>query len=192
MPYTRYAALVLIALLMLQAPFWSDDGVTHDLFEDLGGALLVACVLGRTWCSAYIGGRKKRVLVGAGPYSVVRNPLYLFSFIGVLGIGLASATVTLPLILAAFFVIYYAIVVRYEEAMLRERFGGAYSRYLARVPRWRPDLRLWQEFGKPRIEWRYVLITLRDSAWFFSALPAFELLERLHEQSILPVLILLP
>jgi len=59
----------------------------HEAMRWLGAALIFVCVSGRTWCTLYIGGRKNHELVTAGPYSVCRNPLYVFSIIGAIGIG---------------------------------------------------------------------------------------------------------
>jgi len=58
----------------------------------LAAGILLAGVgaLGRLWCSLYIGGRKTHELVSAGPYGWCRNPLYLFSLIGALGVGLST------------------------------------------------------------------------------------------------------
>lgn len=168
------------------------DGAAHELLELLSYALLIVAVLGRSWCSVYIGGRKKRELVAAGPYSIVRNPLYVFSFLGVIGIGLASGTVTLPIVLCLVFAVYYVAVVRHEERILTELFGAAYVDYMARVPRWWPDFTLWRDDSRPQVEPRVVLMTMRDSVWFFAALPAFELIEWLQLMGYLPVLFHLP
>lgn len=49
----------------------------------LVGCLCVgAAMAGRIWCAQYIAGYKNDVLVREGPYSVCRNPLYFFSFLG--------------------------------------------------------------------------------------------------------------
>ena len=67
---------------------------TSPLIEE--SLMLLACFMagigafGRIWCSLYIAGYKNNVLVIEGPYSMCRNPLYFFSFIG----G-SSANVTL-------------------------------------------------------------------------------------------------
>src|SRR5882762_3924792 len=68
------------ALFIFGAPRWSPR--VESVIEWAGRLLIVVCILGRTWCSLYIGGRKTRRLVMAGPYSVSRNPLYVFSVIG--------------------------------------------------------------------------------------------------------------
>src|SRR5690349_15131041 len=54
----------------------------EDAIEWAGMILIFICVCGRTWCSLYIGGRKISELVAVGPYSISRNPLYVFSIIG--------------------------------------------------------------------------------------------------------------
>ena len=54
----------------------------------LVGCLCVgAAMVGRMWCAQYIAGYKNDVLVREGPYSVCRNPLYFFSFLGGIGVG---------------------------------------------------------------------------------------------------------
>ena len=174
------------------SPRLTEGGPAHELLDLLSYTLLIVAVLGRIWCSVYIGGRKKRELVAAGPYSIVRNPLYVFSFLGVTGIGLASGTVTLTIMLCLLFTVYYAAVVRHEERILTELFGEPYTAYIARVPRWLPKFMLWSDNYRPQVEPRVVLITMRDSVWFFIALPVFETIEYLHGLGYLPVVLNLP
>lgn len=190
--HTRIVGALLIVLLLFQYPLLPSEGVTHEIIETGGYALLIICVLGRIWCSTYIGGRKKRDLVASGPYSVVRNPLYVFSFLGVAGIGMASGTLTVSLLLPVVFALYYRVVVAREEAVLAEKFGPSYLRYCRDVPRWIPAFRQWREASAPVVEPRFVFRTILDSVWFFVAVPGFELIEWLHEQAILPTLLRLP
>ena len=69
--------------------YWREPWPTFYVsIEWVGIALILVCIAGRTWCTAYIGGRKKRELVTTGPYSIVRNPLYVFTLIGAVGVGL--------------------------------------------------------------------------------------------------------
>jgi protein-S-isoprenylcysteine O-methyltransferase Ste14 len=83
-------------------------------------------------------------LVVVGPYRHVRNPMIS----GVLTVLLGEAALfgSLPLLVwfgAAFAVnaVYFPLV---EEPGLRERFGGDYEAYCAKVPRWLPRLRPWE------------------------------------------------
>jgi hypothetical protein len=69
----------------------------------VGIVLAAVGMVGRIWCLTYSSGYKSSELVTQGPYSVCRNPLYFFSFIGLVGIGLATETVSLTLFLVAFF-----------------------------------------------------------------------------------------
>ncbi|HSN70551.1 MAG TPA: isoprenylcysteine carboxylmethyltransferase family protein [Steroidobacteraceae bacterium] len=112
-------------------------------FVQLAGLLVMGgAALGRLWTSLYIAGRKDRELVTDGPYAVCRNPLYAFSVVGAIGIGLATRSLVVTLALPALLAILTAGVVRAEESLLARLHGDPYARYLSEVPRFWPDLAL--------------------------------------------------
>jgi protein-S-isoprenylcysteine O-methyltransferase Ste14 len=77
-------------------------------------------------------------LVTDGPMQYVRNPVYLGTVGGVLGVAVLLASVVAAGYALALAVAYHLVVVRREEPALAERFGGEYDRYRRRVPRWLP------------------------------------------------------
>lgn len=164
----------------------------HEMIEWLGIVLIVICILGRTWSSLYIGGRKIEELVQTGPYSVMRNPLYFFSFLGAAGIGMQVGGVVLGLICATLAVLVFYVVVRQEEEFLAQRYGRPYRDYLARVPRFLPKPSLWHDEPTLTIRPPRVLITFADAVLFLLAVPLAELFEHLQETGVIPVLLRLP
>jgi protein-S-isoprenylcysteine O-methyltransferase Ste14 len=83
--FSRLVALgLLAALLFSDLPVWQDPLLTRILYW-IGFVLMMVCALGRLWSLQYLSGYKTRTIVESGPFSVVRNPLYLFSFLGALG-----------------------------------------------------------------------------------------------------------
>ena len=188
--HTWAAALLMAPAMVVTQSMWSEG--PHETLEWLGYAAIILCVLGRAWCTIYIGGRKRSEIVALGPYSVVRNPLYLFSFIGVTGIGLQFGEVTWALLMMAAFALYYRQVVRREESVLSAAFPVAYPAYCARTPRWLPDLRLWRNADSIAVNPALLTRALIDGAMFFVALPIIELLDYLHESGLVPTLLSLP
>lgn len=69
-----FIAAGLFALLAWTALVRALPGLEHPV-EHLGLVAIMVCVLGRAWCSLYIGGRKTQEIVASGPYSLCRNPL---------------------------------------------------------------------------------------------------------------------
>lgn len=177
---------------LLADSLWRPGGFTHEAIEYVGVGLLLVCVLGRAWCTLYIGGRKKAELVQDGPYSVSRNPLYVFSIIGAAGVGAAAGSVVTTLLLALACYAVFASVVGREEQFLSERFGQSYAEYCARVPRFWPRLSVWRDVPTVEASPRLVLASVRDGALFFLAIPLVESIEHLHTAGILPVYLLLP
>lgn len=165
---------------------------THELVEKVGLALTVVCILGRVWCSLYIGGRKVRDLIDNGPYSLVRNPLYVFSFIGAAGIGAQTGSIVVALACTVVCYIVFAILVRREEAALVKVHGDTYAAYLRSTPRFLPNPRLWWDRETLTVQPVRVMRTFADGLVFLLAIPVAEGLEYLQSIHVLPVLANLP
>lgn len=179
-----------VGVLLFGASMWPDysDTSFHEIIELVGFGLIVVAIIGRTWCSLYIGGRKKASIVDLGPYSISRNPLYVFSFIGAAGAGAQFGSVTAALAAALITWMVFSIVVRKEERFLQEKFGPPYLAYKARVPRFVPNLALWRSVDtleiRPQLVWR----TFVDACVFLAALPLAEGIEMAQVHGLLPVL----
>lgn len=102
----------------------------------------------RIWAVGYSGVTTRAdvvtapTLVTAGPYSYVRNPLYVGNAITALGFWVAfSGGVTAfqsALMLGCLVLLVagvYATIIPLEEAYLARTFGSPFQQYLARVPR---------------------------------------------------------
>jgi len=80
--------------------------------------------------------RAANSLVTTGPFSVMRNPIYVGNTIATFGLGLAMQNgwllIATPLAALA---THYLAVVR-EQAHLQEKFGKQWSDYAARVKAW--------------------------------------------------------
>ncbi len=190
--HTRIFVFAMLPLVIFSLGMLAEDGVAHELMEWMGHVLVILCVLGRAYCSAYIGGRKNDEVICEGPFSIVRNPLYVFSFIGITGIGLQSGMVTLLVLLILGFALYYPKVVAREEAFLLHKFGNVYHEYMQKTPRWWPKWQNWIEPEYITTQPRLLRESMRDAAMFFTAFPIFELLNMMHENGILTAYFLLP
>lgn len=182
------AGIALLAgLLLFVSTAWADE--PDDLVEAIGVSLIGAAILGRLWCTLYIGGRKSDMVVSAGPYSVMRNPLYFFSALGAAGVGAQSGSIIVALFFGVLCVIAFQIVIRREERFLAGQFGADYQQYLARVPRFWPNMRLFQDDPVLSVHPKRLYVTLMDGLVFFAALPAFEGVEYLQHSGALPVIL---
>lgn len=180
-PVSLFFGLVWLAAALFTLPAGFGAG-WHEGVEWFGFCLLIAAALGRIWAYAHIGGRKNRQLCTTGPYSLTRNPLYLFSFLGVLGAGLALQSLSLAAVSALLFLAYYALVIRAEETRLRALFGAAFAAYADAVPRFWPRLAAPDHGEDLRVPPRLFARTLLEVFWFLAAIVAIELIEegKLH------------
>jgi protein-S-isoprenylcysteine O-methyltransferase Ste14 len=182
-----------VLLLLFTQSRWSATAPhLHVLIERGGLLLIVVCIMGRTWCTLYIGGHKKRELVTTGPYSVVRNPLYLFTSIGAAGIGAQSGSALLAILFAAGSLAVFQVVARREEAFLAAAFPAEFADYAARVPRFWPRLSRWREADELRVRPHLVRRTFLDACLILLAVPVADLLVWLQQLGRFPVLLSLP
>ncbi len=182
------------AVIALAAISQSLGGETqmHEGLGSFGIAAIIVCIVGRAWCSLYIGGRKKAEIVDRGPYSITRNPLYVFSFIGAFGMGAQTGSIAIAALFVLIAVLVFAATVKREEAWLTEAFGPTYAAYVARTPRFWPHFSKWRDHEIIEVQPRFFLITLRDGLVMLLTLPLFEGLEHFQHIGWLRVLLNLP
>jgi protein-S-isoprenylcysteine O-methyltransferase Ste14 len=192
----RYQALrrlvlaVAIGLFCLLLVFGGSphDELMHERIEAHGIALILIGIGGRLWSILYIGGRKSAEIVATGPYSVVRNPLYFFSTIAAAGVGAQTGSITVAVAATVLCAISFYIVALREESHLKGLFGEPYHAYLARVPRFVPNPRLFRDQAEVTFSPRVFNHTLRDGLVFLVSIPCFELIEEGQELGLIPVL----
>lgn len=182
----RAGLLLLVPLLFIAQPVYSEEGILIEIFEVLGMFLLIAGVLGRLWATLYVGSRKNLQVVTDGPYSMTRNPLYFFSTIGTLGVGLMFGMLTLALALTLVVGVILWLTARREQAFLEAEFGPDYHAYAARVPMFLPDPRLFHTAKVIEVTPKTLRRNLRDALVFLLAFPILELSEILRERIDIP------
>lgn len=173
--------MVGVALIMSSAPMSPEDNLWHEAIERSGVLFILIGIVGRTWCSMYIGGHKLSTLVTEGPYSVTRNPLYVFSAIAAFGLGAQLGSLVFALLCALATVAIFLLVIKHEERALAQRFPMEYQLYTSRVPRLIPAFGGWQDSDAILVRPSLVHRTFRDALLFLVAVPAIKGLEGLRE-----------
>ena len=122
---SKFAAVLLIFIFI-----FTEAGIKNDtiafLLDNTGLMLIAVGVFGRIWASMYIAGYKKTELVTQGPYGRVRNPLYVFSFLAVIGIVLSSRNLIFMILTLLFFMVYYSFVIAGEEKRMMDLYGDRF------------------------------------------------------------------
>lgn len=186
--WSRAVVIGLIVFVLFSSPPALSPAWLVELSEMLGFAMLAFACLWRIWCALFIAGSKNGELSTLGPYSVVRNPLYVGTFLGVLGFGFAVQQPLVAIALGLVFALFYPSVVAQEEKKLGILFGEPYRAYCAQVPRWIPDWSLYQEPPHVTVSPRGMRSAILDAMWFLWAFALWEFVEELHKLQLLPTL----
>lgn len=182
-------AAVFLPITVIVQPYWG--GVTTEALEALGLMLVFFAILGRLWSILYIGAHKNRKVVDFGPYSMTRNPLYLSSLVGVLGVGLMVGSVILALSMTAVFYAVFRYTAGREATYLSNRFGAAYDDYARRTPLFLPDPFLYRSATEATFSQPALSATFRDSLFLLALFPLIESLEYLRASGQIPALVTL-
>lgn len=193
----KFALLVVLVVGIIFAVLtdsnWPAHSIPRETIEIFGLLLIVSCIVGRIYCTLYIGGKKAAELVSTGPYSICRNPLYFFSIVGAAGIGAQQGSISLAVSTSLVVYCIFLLVIFKEEHFLEERFGSRFTAYRHRVPRLLPQLSLWKEADGPiKLRPSLARTTALDACIILLWLPIAEMLEHLHDAGLLPVLFRLP
>lgn len=182
---------IVLLLVLFTEPVLSRDSLFYAVCELVGYALLIACVVGRIYSTAFIGGLKNKNLVTEGPYSVCRNPLYFYSLLGMAGVGMLTAQLVPFVLLVGGFFLMYQTVIRREEKFLSEKFSKTFEEYRAQVPRFWPKFSLFKVPEELVFQPKYFTYAVWDAVWWFIPIPLFFAMDYLHDIGVIkPALIL--
>jgi protein-S-isoprenylcysteine O-methyltransferase Ste14 len=146
-----FAVLSTIDLVVFQRPP-HDVLNLADPWSLAGVAFVLAGLLIRSWAAGTL--RKYRRLITTGPYAVVRNPLYIGSFLMMGGFcALLGDWPILVLVMVPMIALYW-LAVRDEEQVLAQAYPDQWPDYVARVPRFIPRLTLPTREGWSLAQWR--------------------------------------
>ena len=177
MRQSRYLLLIVLAIVFFTRALIPIETPIHHGLDFLGYLFVAVCALGRLYSTAFLGGFKNDTLITYGAFSVVRNPLYFFSLVGMTGIALMSGYLIIIIIMPLFFAVLYHYLIQREEVFLLEKFGHAYANYMKSTPRLFPNLKLYNAPEKIETVPKYLNKAFKDAIWWFAAFPLFELAE---------------
>lgn len=117
------------------------DGILKA-FLDAFGILLVICgfllrIASRGYKATHSANSQN--LVAGGPYALMRNPMYLGTFLIGMGVSLFIFSWWVSLVFGFIFLLIYIPQIKKEEAVLYRRFGDEYNRYRQRTPGFFPN-----------------------------------------------------
>lgn len=156
-----FAPAIFFTTAYFRTGSWQRDGI-----EDIGAFLIFVAILGRAWCTLYIGGRKTVALVKTGPYAMSRNPLYFFSFVAVAGLGAQTGSITMAALLTLVAYLIFLPTVLREEAGLSSVHGQNYDAYRHSVPRFLPRRAMWHDADSVVVDLRILRRTIIDGMVF--------------------------
>jgi protein-S-isoprenylcysteine O-methyltransferase Ste14 len=120
----------------------------HDVLSLIGTGLLLIGLAVRSWAAGTL--IKNRELTVVGPYRLVRNPLYLGSFLMIVGTCLLTNNALALLLIVSPLLAIYSLSICSEERRLAQRFGAAWQEYAATTHRFVP------KFAKVEFsDWRF-------------------------------------
>lgn len=187
--FTRLFIAAVSVLLLFSSSRWEVVELYSTVLFAVGAVMVGVATVGRLWCNLYICGYKSGKLITTGPYSMCRNPLYFFSLIGAMGLGLTTETMSFALLFLAVFSMYYPFVIRAEEKRLSQIHGAEYEQYRKEIPGFIPSLRRFQEPDEYMVKAKLFRKSLFDAMWFVWLIGIMEVIEALHEAQVLPVYI---
>ncbi len=156
---------------------------------------LVSFLIGegiRIWAVGFSGVTTRKseldapILITAGPYAHLRNPLYLGNLISWIGFCIAAAggaavwaQVVIYVSVVASYLIIYGNIIPLEEQFLEKQFGEPFREYLKNVPRMFPSLKA---YDKQNGTWvpRVILVAESQTIIMLLAVAALLILKYMH------------
>jgi protein-S-isoprenylcysteine O-methyltransferase Ste14 len=186
--WRSYVPLVLVpfAIIAASQSGYFEERFGHTLEQVWMVFCLCICFLGLAVRALTVGfvpvassGRNTReqraeTLNTTGAYSMVRNPLYLGSYLTLLGFSLATKVWWFPVIASLGFALYYERIIWAEENFLRRKFGRTFTEWAETTPAFLPNLRHWR---RPELSFSLRAVLRREYSGFYLIVVVMTLIE---------------
>ncbi|APG61947.1 hypothetical protein LPB140_02905 [Sphingorhabdus lutea] len=180
-----YTVIILGAIIAYcsgkYGPFESEAANMAWLWVSFGiaaGAAIWRFIIGGYAALGTSGNAKKEAeaaeLNTTGPYSVVRNPLYVGRIMNFTGIAMLSGSWEFGALVFLISVLIYERISFYEEEFLITKFGDAHKAWAARIPALLPRLTGWV---KPKYPFWWRRAIRREYKKFFQLASAVVLFD---------------
>jgi protein-S-isoprenylcysteine O-methyltransferase Ste14 len=110
----------------------------RDLYGVFGGLLILAGLALRSWAAGIL--HKNKQLTTTGPYRLIRNPLYVGSFLMMFGFCTLLNNPRDVWFIVGPVLLLYVVTVRQEERLMARLFPDAWPTYARHTPRFIPRL----------------------------------------------------
>ncbi|MCX8053727.1 MAG: isoprenylcysteine carboxylmethyltransferase family protein [Armatimonadetes bacterium] len=141
-PLMGIATVALVGFITSKSAFW------------VGAPVALLGELVQIWAASHL--HKDERLTVSGPYSHVRNPMYIGRLL--LGLGFFLMTWN-PYLIGGYvclFAVYAHFRVRREEKRLNEIFQPDYQKYCSEIRRWIPSFKPYSGSESRRASWKQV------------------------------------
>jgi protein-S-isoprenylcysteine O-methyltransferase Ste14 len=128
-----FSAMVVVDLTCGLTHGWGAEG---DWIGRTGAAVVLAGLAIRTWAAGVLN--KGLALAVGGPFSLCRHPLYVGSFLMMVGFFCLLGDVVFSTLLVGLMTIVYRATIANEESRLSERYPAAWAAYVQATPRFVP------------------------------------------------------
>ncbi len=135
---------IIVAIAVLMAVAFPTVFLRRNLYGDIFDEIIeifgvVLILLGQIFRASGRGYKSEHsqegnILIQDGPYSLVRNPMYLGILLIALGIVLMLFKWWVTAIVLALFIIRYMLLINKEDKKLSQVFGEEYASYKRKVP----------------------------------------------------------
>lgn len=135
----KLSGLVFVALMVEDVVMGVRPHAVADVADPesmLGLVLVLAGLAIRSWAAGIL--QKSREVTTAGPYQLIRNPLYVGSFLIMVGFATIIDDAENIFFILGPVVVLYFFQVLYEERSLAKAFGAQWHEYASRTPRFVP------------------------------------------------------
>ena len=177
---SRLLNIIIILLMAISM------GNNNLFFEIIGFVFIVLGAMGRVWSATYISGFKSGKIVQDGPYSMMRNPLYFFSVLIFIGVGLSFGSILITVLLIGVFLITHLPTIMAEEKKLESLFGDEYRQYFNKVPRFFPSFKLYYNPEEILFHPRKFTKTLIEAIFLVFIVIIIKVIIWMHLSGILP------